>query len=122
MGQRSVTLNSTYTSNPDGTAALHVSQIPPNPAILAPGPAMIFVVVNGVPSVGQFIMVGSGNIEVQNPTTPADLPISSLLDTNSTNSTGSNNNTKNGAIEGRGVGMREVMVGLFAVLAGVMMP
>jgi hypothetical protein len=39
MGQRFVQLQSTYTGNPDGTAVLHVSQLPPNPAILVPGPA-----------------------------------------------------------------------------------
>lgn len=39
MGQRFVQLNSTYTGNADGSAVLHVSQLPPNAAILAPGPA-----------------------------------------------------------------------------------
>ena len=39
MGQRYVQLDSTYTGNSDGSATLHVSQLPPNPAILAPGPA-----------------------------------------------------------------------------------
>ena len=38
MGQRFVQLNNTYTGNSDGSAVLHVSQLPPNPAILAPGP------------------------------------------------------------------------------------
>lgn len=38
MGQRFVQLDSTYTGT-DGSATLHVSQLPPNPAVLAPGPA-----------------------------------------------------------------------------------
>lgn len=67
-------LNNTYTINSDGSATLHVSQVPPNPAILAPGPAWIFVVVNGIPSMGQEVMVGSGKIETQNVTQPASLP------------------------------------------------
>ncbi|KAK7005867.1 glyoxal oxidase N-terminus-domain-containing protein [Favolaschia claudopus] len=51
MGARFVQLDSTYTAyGANNTATLHVSQMPPNPAILAPGPALIFVVVNGVPS------------------------------------------------------------------------
>lgn len=70
--------NTTYTGNSDGTATLHVSQLPPNPAILAPGPAFIYVVVNGIPSVGQMIMVGSGKIAKQPTTLPADLPVSSV--------------------------------------------
>lgn len=41
MGQRYVQLNSTATLNSDGTGTLHVSQVPPNAAILAPGPAYI---------------------------------------------------------------------------------
>lgn len=39
MGQRMVQLDSTYTGNSDGSAVLHVSQAPPNPAIFPPGPA-----------------------------------------------------------------------------------
>lgn len=42
MGQRFVQLDSTYTGNPDGSATLHVSQLPPNPAVLAPGPARTY--------------------------------------------------------------------------------
>lgn len=39
MGQRFLQLNSTYTGNSDGSAVLHVSQVPPNAALFAPGPA-----------------------------------------------------------------------------------
>ena len=49
-----------FTVYDDGSAILHVSQLPPNPAILVPGPALIFVVVNGVPSNGTWVMVGNG--------------------------------------------------------------
>lgn len=39
MGQRFVQLDSSYSANEDGSGVLHVSQLPPNPAILAPGSA-----------------------------------------------------------------------------------
>jgi hypothetical protein len=78
MGQRFVQLDSSYTGNSDGSAVLHVSQVPPNPAILVPGPAFIFVVVNGVPSVGVPVMIGSGKIEVQQIQTVTSLPSASL--------------------------------------------
>ena len=39
MGQRFVQLDSSYTGNTDGSGVVHVSQLPPNPAILVPGPA-----------------------------------------------------------------------------------
>jgi len=65
MGQRFVQLNNTYTKNSDGSSTLHVSQLPPLPGVLAPGPALLFVVVGGVPSNATMIMVGSGKIETQ---------------------------------------------------------
>lgn len=64
MGQRYVQLDHTA-SYANGNATLFVSQLPPNPAILAPGPCMIFVVVDGTPSIGQFIMIGNGQIGEQ---------------------------------------------------------
>jgi hypothetical protein len=79
FGQRFVQLNSTYTGNTtDGTAVLHVSQLPPNPAIIAPGPAMLFVVVNGVPSIGSPVMVGSGQLGQQPVLAAIDIPVSNM--------------------------------------------
>lgn len=74
FGQRYVQLDSTYSNNTDGSAVLHVSQLPPNPAILVPGPAYIFVVVKGVPSIGQSIMVGNGQIGEQQVSNAQALP------------------------------------------------
>ncbi|GAA5833629.1 hypothetical protein JCM11251_003187 [Rhodosporidiobolus azoricus] len=75
-GMRQVVLNHTYTQTDDSSVVLHVAQVPPNPAIIAPGPAMLFVTVEGVPSVGKFVMVGTGEIEKQ-PNKPAStLPAS----------------------------------------------
>jgi len=62
MGQRYVELESTYGATPDNNSFLRVAQMPPNPAIMAPGPALLFVVVDGVPSVGLQVMVGSGKL------------------------------------------------------------
>ena len=80
MGQRFLQLTSTYTgSTSDNQGILHVQQLPPNAAIFVPGPALLFVVVNGVPSVGVQVMVGSGQIG-QQPTQPAaNLPGSAFV-------------------------------------------
>lgn len=74
MGQRFLALNSTYSVNSDGSAVLHVSQMPPNPAIFVPGPALIFVVVNGVPSTGQWVTIGSGQLGTQPVLATQELP------------------------------------------------
>lgn len=79
MGQRYVQLENTYTGYDNNTATLHVRQLPPNPAILAPGPAYIFVVVKGVPSVGVPVMIGSGKLEKQPTSPPGDLPDSLII-------------------------------------------
>ncbi|KAF5338488.1 hypothetical protein D9611_013244 [Ephemerocybe angulata] len=80
MGQRYVQLDSTYTAYADNnTAVLHVSQLPPNPAIIAPGPALIFVTVKGVPSIGKMVMLGSGQIGAQPVLAKADLKPSEIV-------------------------------------------
>ncbi|KAJ3486444.1 hypothetical protein NLI96_g4231 [Meripilus lineatus] len=89
MGQRMIQLENSYTTNADGSAVLHVSQMPPNPAIFPPGPTLMFVVVKGVPSVGVMVMVGSGQIETQKILTVSPLPASGGAATNTTSSDGS---------------------------------
>lgn len=80
MGQRLVQLTSTYTgSTSDNHGILHVQQLPPNPAILAPGPALLFVVVNSVPSVGVQVMIGSGQIGNQLTLPVGNLPASGFV-------------------------------------------
>jgi hypothetical protein len=92
MGQRLVELEISYTVNADGSGILHCSNLPPNPAIFPPGPArewsssclllgtpesflaVLFIVVNGIPSVGSLVMVGSGKIDQQDVLPPAPLP------------------------------------------------
>ncbi|KAB5595241.1 Copper radical oxidase [Ceratobasidium theobromae] len=100
MGQRYLELDSSYTGNSDGTGILHVSQLPPNPAIFPPGPALVFVVVNGIPSVGQQIMVGSGKIGKQTTAAAQSLPSSSIVQPESSSNQGgssSSSNTHNAA-------------------------
>lgn len=80
MGQRYVQLASTYTAyQSNNTAVLQVSQLPPNPAIIAPGPALIFVVVNGVPSIGMQVMLGSGQLGNQTILAASSLPTSTMV-------------------------------------------
>ena len=69
MGQRFMQLNNTYTVNRNGSITLHVSQPPPNPNILQPGPAFLYVCIDGIPSTGKLVIVGNGAIGPQ-PTAP----------------------------------------------------
>lgn len=99
MGHRMLVLESTYTGNVDGSATLHVSQVPPNPALLAPGPALAFVVVNGVPSVGVQVTVGTGQVGTQPVEDVQALPASRIVSASSTSgskSTSGNGTSGNG--------------------------
>ncbi|KAG6866368.1 hypothetical protein C0991_005289 [Blastosporella zonata] len=119
MGQRFVQLENTYIGYAaNNTAVLHVSQLPPNPAILAPGPALLFVVVKGVPSVGVMVMVGSGDLGNQDVFPIGDLPQSNVQ---AVPKPGSNSNTVfNGAASvGRQVHPAWGILPLLAVIVGV---
>lgn len=71
FGQRYLELEtSVEVDEATNEATVHVSQMPPNPNLFTPGPAMIFFVVNGVPSEGEMVLVGNGQIGKQ-PITPA---------------------------------------------------
>ena len=94
MGQRLVELERSYTGFVNNTAVLHVNQLPPNAAILAPGPALLFVVVNGVPSVGVHVMVGNGKVGAQDMGSFDNLPASSIL-TSSTTTDGNGDSADN---------------------------
>lgn len=84
MGQRYLQLDSTYTGyESNTTAVLHVSQLPPNPAILAPGPALLFVVVAGVPSVGVQVMIGSGQLGTQPTSAIGPIPSPTMVPSSS---------------------------------------
>jgi hypothetical protein len=102
MGQRYMQLNNTYTVNQDGSIVLHTAQAAPNANLFQPGPALLFVVVNDIPSKGSMVILGNGAIGAQTIADVAILPAS--VNTTSTgakgsatstavNSTGSSNTT-----------------------------
>ncbi|EJD46989.1 DUF1929-domain-containing protein [Auricularia subglabra TFB-10046 SS5] len=74
MGQRYLQLNNSYTVDDSGDITLHVSQLPPNPNLFTPGPAVMYIVTDGVPSVGKHVMVGNGQIGEQARNAQANLP------------------------------------------------
>ena len=80
MGQRSLQLNNTSTVNSDGSIVLHVAQLPPNPNLYQPGPAFVYVTVNGIPSNGTYVIVGNGNIGPQPTAAIAQLPANVRVD------------------------------------------
>ena len=113
MGQRLIELDSTYTYDASsGSAILHVAQLPPNPAVLAPGPAVIHVVVGGVPSVGRMIMVGSGRIGVQGVQEVVSLPEVVVVPVPTSAGPGATGTPKVGSkgAAGRGASVSSVMV------------
>ena len=81
MGMRYIEMGSSHTVYSDGTVVMHVGQMSPNPALFTPGPALLFVTIDGVPSVGQEVMVGSGVIETQPLGVTSVLPKSAKLTT-----------------------------------------
>ena len=102
MGMRLVQLNSTWTLNGDGSGTLHSSQMPPNPSIMAPGPALLFVVVNGVPSVGVDIMVGNGQMGDQTIYPVPQLPGTIAQSGATISSTGSTQKDGSSSVSGSG--------------------
>ncbi|KAJ3999084.1 glyoxal oxidase [Lentinula boryana] len=110
MGQRFLQLNNTYTVNSDGSLTLHTAQMPPNPNIFQPGPAMLFVVVNGIPSNGTFVIIGSGSIETQPTGAASVLPDSVRLSSASGSANGSSGNDTDTATNG-GVSHTAMIVG-----------
>jgi hypothetical protein len=102
MGQRMLQLNNTYTVAKDGTITLHTAQMPPSPGpnIFQPGPALLFVTINGIPSQGTLVTVGSGKIENQ-PTAIVSVLPKSITSGGQASGSGNSNSTtkgnKNGA-------------------------
>lgn len=59
MGQRSLQLQHSYAVQNDGSVVYTVSPMPTNPNLFAPGPALLFLTIGGVPSQGKFVSVGA---------------------------------------------------------------
>ena len=81
---------------------------------------VLFITVDGVPSVGQWIMVGSGKIGTQAKTDAVALPSSSISDkVTNNNNNGNNTNNNNGKSAAWSMvyaGPSTFVVGVFAVL------
>ncbi|UZJ54791.1 hypothetical protein CBS101457_004111 [Exobasidium rhododendri] len=58
MGQRSLQLQHTYTVNSDGSVEYMVNPMPINQNIFVSGPALLFITIAGVPSVGKLVQIG----------------------------------------------------------------
>jgi hypothetical protein len=123
MGQRFLQLNNTYTVKDDGSIVLHTSQHPPNANLVTPGPALLFVVVNGIPSVGTSVIVGSGLVGKQQVSPVATLPASVRLDTakgsasgDSTSGTGSDSKSGDKK-DGSGLSMGVIIGGIVGAVA-----
>ncbi|KAI9637230.1 glyoxal oxidase N-terminus-domain-containing protein [Dioszegia hungarica] len=102
FGQRMIQLNSTYTVDMrNNTATLHVAQIPSaaGPRLFQPGPALMFLVVQGVPSEGKAVMIGNGKIGTQPTSTDVALPANTVLAVQPSASSGGASGT-NGAASG----------------------
>ncbi|KAJ6502403.1 copper radical oxidase variant A [Mycena sanguinolenta] len=93
FGQRYMQLRNTYTVNKDGSIVLHVAQMNPNPNLFQPGPALLFVVIDGIPSNGTQVIVGSGAVEAQPTASDSQLPESILSSDASGSGSGSANTT-----------------------------
>jgi hypothetical protein len=124
MGQRFLQLNNTYAVHDDGSIELHVSQLPPQPEIFQPGPAFVYVVVNGIPSTGTYVIVGSGKVEPQARSEVAALPDKVRVDTakgsassDSTNSGGSGSSGGHDSGSSQSSTSKAVLIG--AIVGGV---
>ena len=98
MGQRIMQLNNTFTVQNNGTIILHTAQLPPIPALFQPGPAFLFVTINGIPSNGTYVVIGNGQIGAQ-PTAAASVLPPSVLSSQggkSANGSGSGSGSGNG--------------------------
>ena len=100
MGQRALQLNNTYTVNNDSSITYHVGQMPPNANIFQPGPAFVYVTINGVPSNGSYVIVGSGNVETQTMNPVQDLPPSVRSNSATGSGSGANGGTSGGSDSG----------------------
>jgi hypothetical protein len=128
MGQRYLQLNSTYTVKDDGSFVIHSAQAPPNANLITPGPVLLFVVVNGIPTIGKMVTLGNGQIGKQPITQAAILPSSIKVDlaklqpakTGDEASTGSSATDANGLNPAEGTGVRSAsspqVLGLVAVM------
>ncbi|KZV62052.1 copper radical oxidase [Peniophora sp. CONT] len=124
MGQRMMQLNNTYTVNSNGTITYHVAQPPSNPNLFQPGPAYLWVTINGIPSNGSYVIVGSGDFGTQPTSADSVLPASVRVDsasgtgTNSTSS-GSGSGSSDSSEDSGGSHTTGIVIGVVAGVAAV---
>ena len=124
MGQRYLQLNNTYTVNSDGSITLHTAQVPPNPSLLTPGPALLWVTINGIPSNGTMVQVGNGQIGTQPTSAASSLPNSVQLSSASGSGSGSKTGGTNGVTSHTGVLIGGIagavaVIGILGALFGI---
>lgn len=101
FGQRYLELETTYIKDEDkDDITLNVAQMPPNANLFQPGPAYIFLVVDGIPSQGEIVMIGSGNIEEQSLLAKTVLPQSQVIVGDKTSEASSNTSSTDTAASG----------------------
>ncbi|KAJ6597039.1 DUF1929-domain-containing protein [Mycena vulgaris] len=124
MGQRYLQLNNTYTVNKDASITFHVSQLPPNANLFQPGPAWVYVVVDGIPSNGTSVIVGSGSVETQPTAAQALLPVSVTFASafgTADKSTTTTNNTGNNKDDPKSSSHLTLIIAVAAGAAGVLL-
>ena len=117
MGQRLMQLNNTFTVQSDGTIILHVAQAPPNPNYFQPGPAFLFVTINGIPSNGTYVIVGNGQVGTQPTSAASELP-PNVFYSNTNNASISGPSSHTSAIAGGAVAA-VAMIAILGALAAV---
>ena len=114
MGQRIMQLNNTYTVQSNGTIILHTAQLPPNANLFQPGPAFVFVTINGIPSNGTYVIVGNGQTGTQPTSSTSVLPDNVLASSASGSAPGNTSNNKNNGSSSSHMGL---IIG--SVVAGI---
>jgi len=114
MGQRSLQLNNTYTVESNGTIILHTSQLPPNPNLFQPGPAMLFVTIQGIPSNATFVIIGNGQLGTQ-PTSAVSVLPASVGVNSASGSAPSNSSSNTVSSSHMGVIVGAIVAGIAAV-------
>ncbi|KAK5654267.1 hypothetical protein OQA88_7443 [Cercophora sp. LCS_1] len=106
FSQRAIKLQWNHTTLDNGGVRLLVQQLP-SPTIFAPGPALLHVVVAGIPSEGKFVMAGNGKLGQQT-VSPLVLPIPNVQDpasdSGSTRPVSNSNGTTSGGSDDSGSG------------------
>lgn len=89
FGQRAIKLQWSHKTLDNGGVRLLVQQLP-SPTIFAPGPALLHVVVAGIPSEGKFVVAGNGKIGKQD-VRPLVLPVVDVEELPVSNANGNTN-------------------------------